>query len=130
MSSMSVELDSIWINVADDPSDAIAFHRPVDALSRNTVVPVEVRELTGGRRRTVRSGTGVSTPYAVTFPRCSREQVAWLVAHAGEVVCVRDHVGTKIFGIYKEVPEEISVQFRDWIGVRLSIESTTHDESV
>lgn len=126
----TVDLTSVWFNVADDLSDSQAFHRPVEGISANTTALVDVRQLIG-RRRLVKTGSGDPVEsWSVSLPRCTRAQVAWLTARVGVLMCVRDHVGTKFYGIYRDTPREVSSQYRDWISVKLTIDDVTHSEAV
>lgn len=125
-----VELSAVWINDADDPSDYQAFVYAGEAIQVNTVVDVDARKLIG-RRRLVRTGSsGPAETFSASLPRCTPSQVDWLRAHIGSPVCVRDHVGTKVFGFYKDLPRDIATAYRDRFDVKLSIESITYDESV
>lgn len=127
----SVDLCAVFFNAADDPVDMLAISRPVDGLSANLVAAAEVRVL-AARRRLVSTGAGggPAASWRVTLPRLTRDQVAWLDAHVGTIVCVRDHIGTKLFGTYLEAPRDIAVQYHDWISVSLSLEAVSYSEAV
>lgn len=125
-----VELSAIWLNDAEDPSDYQTFVYAGEAIQVNTTADVDARKLIG-RRRLVRTGSSApAESWSASLPRCTPSQVAWLRAHVGVLVCVRDHVGTKVFGFYKDLPRDIATAYRDRFDVKLSIESITYDESV
>lgn len=129
-----LDLSSIWLNTASDLSDVRAFSYIGDSLSANTSARVEVRQLANRRRLIRQGGTATAVDLAesvqVTLVRCDREEVAWLRLRTGVLMCVRDHVGSKFFGVWREAPREVQSADRDRIDVRLSIEQVTHSEAV
>lgn len=131
-----LDLCAVWLNDAADPADVYAFEYVGDSLSSTTTARVEVRQL-ANRRRLIRRGNVGAADLAesmqVTLVRCDREQVAWLQSKTGVLLCVRDHVGTKFYGVYSEAPREVTTtgqDFRDRMDVRLSLDEVTHSEAV
>lgn len=124
-----IELSAVWLNDALDPTDCQAFTRAGETLSASTTAAVVVRQLIG-RRRSVRTGSTTAESVALSFEQCTPTQVAWLRDHVGVAVCCRDHVGGKFFGVYVDVPREVSTAYRDRSDVKITLESITYDESV
>ena len=135
----AVDLTAVFLNDAADPADFLALEYAGDALSVNTTARVEVRQLVG-RTRLVRRGTDTSESFTVTFEGCTREQAAWLRGHVGTLLCIRDHVGTKFFGVYAEAPREVDTRYPNHrdpgatrqarIRVSLTITQVTHSEAI
>ena len=126
----SVDLCAIFINSAVDLADFIAVEYAGETIAPSTRAEVEVRRL-ANRVRLIRKGSGavaVLESLQVTFERCAPEQVAWLRDHVGALVCVRDHVGGKFFGVYTEVPREVATAYRDRAKVTLSFDQITYSE--
>jgi hypothetical protein len=127
----SVDLCAIFINAAVDLADFVAVEYAGETIAPSTRADVEVRKL-ANRTRLIRRGTGaVATleSLQVTFERCTAEQVAWLRDHVGELVCIRDHVGGKFFGVYTDVPREVATAYRDRFKVTLSFDQVTYSEA-
>lgn len=128
----SLALSAIYLNDAAEPADFIAVEYAGESIAPTTRADVEVRRL-AGRVRLIRKGTGAVAALeslSVTFERCTVDQVAWLRSHVGTLVCVRDHVGGKFFGVYTEVPREVATAYRDRFKVSLTLDEITHSESV
>ena len=129
-----LDLTAVWLNTAADPADARAFVKVGGPLSATTRARVEVRQLANRRRLIRRGSAGAAVDLAesllVTLVHLDREKAAWLRARTGVLMCVRDHVGTKFFGVYSESPREVQPHERDWIEVKLSIDQITHSEAV
>lgn len=129
-----LDLCAVWVNDAAEPADVRAFAYVGESLSVSTQARVEVRQL-ANRRRLIRQGSVTSVvdlaeSMRVTFVQCDREQVAWLRSKAGVLLCVRDHVGTKFYGVYVEAPRTVQAAYRDRIDVQLSVDQVTHSEAV
>lgn len=123
-----LELSAVWLNDAADPSDYRSFEYTGESLQATTMARVDVRQLLG-RRRLVRIGAGeFSESQSLTLVRCDRTEVAWLRAHTGVLMCFRDHVGMKFFGVYKDLSRDVATAYRDRIDVKITIESITHTE--
>lgn len=131
-----LDLCAVWLNPQAQPADAHAFSKVGGPLSVTTRARVEVRQL-ANRRRLIRQGSVTSNTAVdlaetlqVQLVHLDREQVDWLRAHTGLLMCVRDHVGSKFYGVYTETPREVQPQFRDWMAVTLSLDQVTHSEAV
>lgn len=127
-----LDLSAVWLNTASDLSDMRAFAYIGDGLSSSTKARGEVRQL-ANRRRLIVQGSGGALDLAesmqVTLVRCDRDDVAWLKARTGVLMCVRDHVGTKFYGSWLEAPRQVDSQYRDRIDVSLTIDQVTHSEA-
>lgn len=127
-----LDLSAIWLNTATDPSDVRSFNSIGEGLSASTKARGEVRQL-ANRRRLIVQGSGgaldLSESMQVTLVRCDREEVAWLKARTGVLMCVRDHVGTKFYGTWLEAPRQVDSRYRDRIDVSLTIDQVTHSEA-
>lgn len=128
-----LDLCAIWLNDATQLEDARAFATAGDSLSASTQARVEVRQL-ANRRRLVRRGSvsgavDLAESLQMTLEWCDREQVAWLRSKTGVLLCVRDHVGTKFYGVYTESPREVPTAYRDRVNVRLAFDQVTHSEA-
>ena len=100
--SAVVRLRTLWLNDAANPADAVSF----PLMSELQVAPAirgEVHRYAGGRSRSV-TRKGVTRPVEATLANCTRAQVAWLEAHIGLPVFVRDDRGRRLVGTYLEVP--------------------------
>lgn len=129
-----LDLCAIWINVASELADARGFTKVGGPLSANTKARAEVRQ-NANRRRLIRQGsvTGLddlAETMQVPLVHLDRGDVGWLRDRTGQLLCFRDHVGTKFYGTYLETPREVQPQFRDWIDVRLSVDQVTHSEHI
>lgn len=128
----SLALSAVYLNDAAEPADFIAVEYAGESIAPTTRADVEARRL-AGRVRLIRKGTGAVAALeslSVTFERCTPEQVAWLRSHVGTLVCVRDHVGGKFFGVFVEVPREVATAYRDRFAVSLTIDEITTTEVV
>lgn len=128
-----LDLSAVWFNTASGLADVRAFAYIGDSLSSSTAARAEVRQL-ATRRRLIRQGDASGAidlieSMQVTLVRCDQEEVAWLRARTGVLMCVRDHVGTKFYGTWLESPREVQSTYRDRIDVKLSIDQVTHSEA-
>lgn len=122
-------LTALWLSDAVNPSDAMSFPYAGDSFKVSSSVDVSAVRMAGGRTRLV-SKVGTSWSAQPILPACTPAQVAWLQAHEGRIVCLRDHQGTKLFGFYAEVPEDKSTFYRDVSDVELSFTGCTWSEAV
>ncbi len=98
----SVSLVTVWLNAAANPSDYASFPL-MAALNVTTSQSGEIRQYAGGRTRLVVKA-GTPRTIALDLPELDRTQVTWLEGHVGQVVCVRDDRGRKIWAAYLTVP--------------------------
>lgn len=128
-----LDLCSIWMNAAADLGDMMAFQYAGDSIALSGSIDGEVRKL-ATRRRVIRSaGAKVYLNPSLTLLRCSATQRQWLRDHLGQVLCVRDHVGTKVYAVYFQAPFEVSTFPREdtyFTDVNLSMEQVDHSEAV
>lgn len=124
----TVTLTALWLNLATNTADYQAFQNPV-ALVVKTTKDGSVRKLANGRLRAV-LGTAKPRVFETQLELCTRTQIDWLEAHVGDLVCVRDDRGRKVYGTYFEVPVTENVFRSDYGDVALVITETTHSEAV
>lgn len=124
----TITLDTLWLNAANDLSDAMSFPA-MSALSSGPTTGGEVRMYANGRTRLItRAGTPRTT--RARLPLCTREQVLWLEAHAGQVVLVRDAQGRKFYGVFfSPVFEEYGAVY-DGASVEITLTEVSYDEAV
>ena len=126
-----VTLDAVWINAqASDGtwSDFLDLDS-VSRLSRSSRDSDEIQvEASGGVRVIVRPG--VIRTWTLTCDLVDGDTVAWLVAHARHIVCVRDPRGRKIYGRYPEPDEDVLVDTRDLYSASFTLTEITHFEGV
>lgn len=128
-----LDLSAIWLNTASDLSDVRSFTKVGGPLSANTKARAEVRQLSNRRRLIQMSGDGgvdLVESLQVSLVHLDRDNVAWLKARTGVLMCLRDHVGSKFYGTWVEAPREVQPHERDWMSVSLSFEQVTHSEAV
>lgn len=100
----AVTLTTVVLNDAEDPSDLLVLSR-MTKLSRNPIKSGRVARVAGGGFRAIVQA-GVQETWTLTASKVALDDQAWIEAHAGRVVCVRDDAGRKAFGIYLEVPSD------------------------
>lgn len=123
----AVVLETVWLNLAADPSVRMSFPM-MSELNVATTQPGEVRTMANGRQRLVRVA-GLSRAVSLTLAYCTPAQVAWLELHVGELMCVRDDRGRKLFAAYLQVPVD-EHQSGGHSDVSLSLSEITHSEAV
>jgi hypothetical protein len=124
----TVQLRTLWLNLASDPSQAMSFPY-MSALTWSKEQPGEVRRYANGRTRIIRRA-GQTRTAEVTLTGCNREQIDWLEEHVGDLVCVRDDRGRKVFGAYLIVPVAEAQHRRDRGDVSLSLAEVSFSEAV
>lgn len=123
----AVTLTTIVLNAAEDPSDLLVLSR-MTKYRRNPAKAGRVQRVAGGAFRSiVQAGTAGS--WRITASKIPLDALAWLEAHAGQVVCVRDDAGRKAFGVYLEVPSEDVAKPRS-ANVDLEVSEITWSEAV
>lgn len=101
-----LSLRQIYLNPADNPADLCAFTYAGDSIKIDADPRAEVRQLIN-RRRIIRTGTRVYDQISLDLRWVSAAQQQWLRDHLATVVCVRDHVGTKVYGAYLQLPRDV-----------------------
>lgn len=124
----TISLDHVWINLSADPSVYQEFPNMAE-LSVTSSTAGEVRQYAGGRRRIVRRA-GRARSVSLTIPYCDRARIEWLEENAGELVCVRDDRGRKIWGVFFEVAVQEHEFDPDYGAVSLEIAESSHVEEV
>lgn len=124
-----VNLPGLFFNAVADPADRLAVLHAGD-LSRAVEAPGRVVRGAGGRVRVVRRA-GAAREWSLRLDFLSREQVRWLESHVGELLCVRDVRGNKVFGVYLGVQVD-DVPMPDGLpaDVSLTVTEITHSEAV
>lgn len=127
-STTAVILGTVWLNVADDPTDFLSLPT-MSSLSVTTEKSSEVRRLANGRLRTITRAGGPRRRVAVSATYVTRAEVEWLEEHVGVLLCVRDDRGRKVFGVYHTVQIDEHRGIEDG-GVSLSVDEVTYSEAV
>jgi hypothetical protein len=122
-------LCQIWFNAASNLADAASFTYASEAIGITSTPRAEVRQLVN-RRRVVRRGTRVYDTINLTLQGVTPAQLQWLRDHVGTIVCVRDHVGSKVYGVYRELPRDVETRVRTRAEVKLTFDEITHTEVV
>lgn len=125
----TLDLIAIWFNLASNPADLCSFRKADEKIGITTDTRTEVRQL-ANRRRIVRRGTKAYDTFSLSLTHCEPQQIEWLRDHAGQLVCVRDHVGSKVYVVYAQLPREVLTRVRDWADVKLTLDEITHTEAV
>lgn len=95
-----------WINLAADPSQLVSV--TTDGLGLQTQVQVSTQAYAAGVYRLKRQA-GRQQTLKVNVPWCSDAASAQLLDWQGELVCVRDPRGSKVFGVYTDAaPQAMS----------------------
>lgn len=132
----TVTLDALFLNDAEDPSDFRTFAYVGDSY--------QVRDSLGGG---VESGyaSGRSRAYATeddtttvsfTAANLTGDDLAWLKSKRGRVLCFRDFLGRKVFGMFHDIAPELSTAPAGsrWAlantTAQVTLQSVTFDESV
>lgn len=129
---MPIELRGVWLNAAADPSEVRAFEYLGDGLAITPSLRGEVRQNVN-RRRLIRGSSRVYETISASLESCSATDVQWLNEHVGELVCIRDHVGSKAYVVYLEAPREIATTKRlgqYYATVKVTFEEVDHTEAV
>lgn len=95
-------LRCVWLNDLLAPSDVMAWPL-MSSLSVTPTMTGEIRSYAGGVDVAI-VRVGKRSPVKVNLPHCTRTQLAWLEAHLGRTVCIRDDRGRRLFGVYFAVP--------------------------
>lgn len=96
-----VEPKYLIINDASDTGDFQLFTIQ-SSVTRSVSQVGEVRRYAGGRYRPV-ARIGQQKTFQADLPSQGPVQVAWLEAHVGRVMCVRDWTGLKLFAVYFDI---------------------------
>ena len=123
-----VDLGAIFLNDMADPSDFLRLVY-VRSFSKKHGAVGEVRRFAGGRTRLIRRA-GRDVSWQLTFGTTTPDQKAWLVEHAGRLLCIRDDRGGKVFGTYLSVPWDERTWSMDAENVQLDFVELTHSEEV
>ena len=124
----SIQLSTVWINLASDPSDYQSFSM-LSALRVTKDKPGSVNRYASGRRRLI-LGAGTDYSIALTLPQLTRAQIVWLDLHVGDVVLVRDNRGRKIWCTYFSLPIDEDFSDIEYGDGSLSLQEITYSEVV
>jgi len=122
-----VALATLWLNDASALSDSQSFPY-MSKMAAVPQTPGEVRPYANGRYRAI-NRAGVQSRHNVTLPACSRMQIAWIEAKAGQLLCIRDDRGRKYYGVYYN-PTIDEHPYDTNADVTLSLIEVTHSEAV
>lgn len=124
----SITLTTVWMNLASNLSQYQNFPA-MSILKPSIVQPGEVRTYANGRLRLI-TRAGLARSYSLTLIACSRAQITWLENNVGQLFCVRDDRGRKIYATFFDVPvleESTDPTLGD---VTLALSEVTHSEIV
>lgn len=125
-----LDLCAVWLNAAADLADVEAFRRlGGDQLAATASVRAEVRQLVG-RRRVVVTDAAIYEQFSLTLETVTADQLDWLNSHVGQILCLRDPYGSKLYVIYTEAPREVPTGYPERTSVKLTLEQVTHSEAV
>ena len=123
-----VNLRGVFFNVAADPADRLAVMEGGD-LARVREAPGRVVRGAGGRVRVIRRA-GTAQSWSLSLPGVTGAAAVWLEDHVGQLVCVRDVRGHKVFGVFLAVdmgdvpgPDEL-------VEVSLAVSEVSYSEAV
>lgn len=123
----TLSLQKLWINVLPDGAAVSAYSIP--ARTRSYEAKIDNRVYAGGRVRAI-AQEGVQSQIGFTLRLASWANVETLVGWLGRVVQVRDHRGTRYFGVFASVvPVEVPNESLLW-DVQLEVKVVTFDEGV
>lgn len=124
----TVNPGAVVLSDAYNLTDAMAFKEAV-VLEVATGKDGNVRAGANGRIRLFLSDTRRRT-FNLQFELISRAQADWLEAHVGELVCVRDDRGRKVFGTYLEANVKELTLRSDYTDATIRVDEVTHPEVV
>jgi hypothetical protein len=124
---VSMQLGTVWLNDAADLSDALAVEY-VTGIEYDPTQNGEVRTYAGGRLRDV-SWDGDQANLTLGFGLMTRPAVKWIERHAGKPIVVRDPVGRKFFGVYRN-PKITERRGENQADVSLTVQQTSASELV
>jgi hypothetical protein len=124
---VSMSLATVWLNSAVDLSDCLAVEY-VTGIESAPTQNGEVRVYAGGRLRDV-SWDGDQENLNLTFGVMTRAAIRWVELHAGKPVVVRDPVGRKFFGVYRN-PRITERRGENAADVSLTVQQTSASEVV
>lgn len=125
---VSVNITKLWFNSAADPSDARGIK--LATFSPKSAVQGEARTYANGRVRLVSKAGGVPQPsMEATLSHPTADDRAWLLAHVGQLLIVRDPDGGKFAGVFLDVaPLRTPVPVGE--NVTITLLGVTHSEAV
>lgn len=128
---MSATLDpcAILFNTAADLTDYMAFDM-APQIQASQSKDARISTLANGRERLlVRAGSRQAA--GLRFEFCTREQVEWIEAHEAVLLCYRDHLGRKFYGMFisPQIDEDVWPG-TDRANISLSFREVTHSEAV
>ena len=124
----AITLATVWMNVAADPSDYRAFPL-MSALNVTAAKRGEVRPMASGRTRLVLRAGSAKKGISVTLPELERTDVEWLEERVGQLLCVRDDRGRKVWATYLTHSAEEN-RGRSTGNVTLTLSEVSHEEVV
>lgn len=122
-----LDFDAVWITVASDPEDALRL-QDASALARQPSEAV-IYQQTDNRTRALTTGR-TTWPWQIDCAMVPTPVMQWLRDHVAVLVCVRDPLGQKVFGMYDTIDESIIVDSPGWYSASLTVNQITHSEAV
>lgn len=96
-----VHLGDVWLNDASDLSDRLRL-RVAGKLEPAFVAPGSEYVTASGAIRSIDT-VGAAQSWALSSPYASQVERDWLVDHNGQLVWVRDWLGHRVHGKYRDV---------------------------
>lgn len=130
----TLTFDGVWLNVFGDEADCC--HLPLAALELAPLVTVTVAPYAGfdDNGRPVATYRAVEAPgrqetAKITLAIITGAQQKWLSDHLGVVVCFRDGIGTKFYGLFTDPTFSPYWGFDGWVGPAATIQQVTVSEA-
>jgi hypothetical protein len=124
----TVTLQTLWLNLASDPSQSWSFPL-LASLTSSPSIDIQTQQTADGSfRASTTPGRQGSVQCTV---RCadSTQRQALEVTLLGELLCIRDNVGRKFYGMIDSKPSISEHAYNDQCDISLSFTEFTHDEA-
>lgn len=123
----AVTLSTVVLNDAEDPTDLLVLGR-LTKYSRRPAQGGRTQRVAGGRFRSIVQA-GLQDRWTLTLSKVPLDDLAWLEAHIGRLLVVRDDAGRKWFGVYLGLDSEEVARPRS-ANVDLEVVGVTWSEAV
>ena len=123
----AVDLVTVWINAADDPSDGVALIAAT-RLSRTQQTSAEFQQ-TPVRQRMVVTGVPRLRTWTLDCDGVTDAELKWLRDHEAVLCCFRDPTGDKMYGSWS-VTSDSPFWSSGWSKFEMTITEITYSEAV
>lgn len=117
-----VSFKGVWVNLVADPSQRMVL-RTVPQFERVPTKQGRVVRGAGGLTRVIQR-RGRAVPWRLSAHLVPREAADWIEEHVGDLVCLRDSRGHKVFGTYFSAPLRETNQLAT-VSLDLTVEEIT-----